>query len=286
MNRYFAFLVLALITGVICTAQVTSVSMDATASSPDNQYRSSLQNPLADTCFSTYSSGSGPSYFKWCVSQNGNIVSIESPKGMEHIHGAHIQEGYAVCDSYTDPMLAYWDFADGGSSGWNAPTVIQPNGPNTFPLTIERTTTDGMFQLNQVFSQNASEKIVTIKMTVDERGCIGTCGAGVFVFRFANIDADNSSTNWFDQGAESAWGYNSGSPGVILYATAPAASLVSKRAWFDGAGAFLLSDGPPTQCNGNGTSAPFQGDGAVEVYQFFQESVSSPGTVGFEYKRF
>jgi hypothetical protein len=288
MNPLFTLLMFALLLQTaVCTAQATSMSRDTTSNTPVRRNQPSPGKPLSDTCFSTYASGSGPTYFKWCVTENGNVVSIESPKGIEHIRGANIQEGYSICDFTPITPLYYWDFADAGDSGnWNAPVIVQPNGPNTFPLTIQRRTADGMFELDQKFSQNTAERIITIKMTVYETGCIGTCGAGLYVFRYANIDANNTNMNWFDQGADSAWGYNSGSPGVILYATPPPTSYFSKRAYSDGAGAFPLSDGPPSACNGDGTTGPFLGDGAVEVYQFFKENIGSPGTVGFEYKRF
>ena len=245
-----------------------------------------LADAPSNACFSTFTSGSGPTYFKWCVTRNGNIVSLQSPEGVEHIRGHHIQEGYSLCDFFPIEPLYYWDFADGGSSGWNPSVIVQPHGPNTFPLTIQRRTTDGMFELDQTFSQKLSERSIVITMQVFETGCIGTCGSGTWVSRYANIDANNTNINYFDQSKDSAWGYNSGGAGVMLSATPAPSSYYTNRAYFDGAGAYPLSQGPPTQCDGGTTTGPFKGDGVVWVYQFFQENVSSPGTVTFEYKRF
>ena len=276
-------LLLALLLCAVPGTLVGQNAAQATATQPEDALPADTPST---TCFSTFASGSGPTYFKWCVTRNGNIVSLESPKGVEHIRGHHIQEGYGLCDFFPITPLYYWDFAGGGSSGWNPSVIVQPNGPNTFPLTIKRTTTDGFYELDQAFSQKTDERSIVITMQVFETGCIGTCGAGTFVSRYANIDADNTNINDFDQGKESAWGYNSGSAGVMLSASPVPSSYYTNRAYFDGAGAYPLSQGPPTQCNGGNTAGPFQGDGVVWVYQFFQQNVLSPGTVRFEYKRF
>lgn len=45
-------------------------------------------------------------------------------------------------------------------------TITQPNGSNTFPLTITRSTMDGVFQLTQSYSRNTAEDEVIITMTL------------------------------------------------------------------------------------------------------------------------
>ena len=49
-------------------------------------------------CQSTFTSGSGQTFFQFCVTGNGNITELESPAGYEHIREGSVQEGYAICD--------------------------------------------------------------------------------------------------------------------------------------------------------------------------------------------
>jgi hypothetical protein len=58
---------------------------------------------------------------------------------------------------------------EGDESGFGAAIINQPNGANTFPLTITPDTTDGFFRLQQTFSRDAAEKDVTITMKLTKR---------------------------------------------------------------------------------------------------------------------
>ena len=53
---------------------------------------------------------------------------------------------------------------DGQESGWGASSIVQPGGPNTFPLTITRTSTDGALRLKQIFTLNTELKEMFIEM--------------------------------------------------------------------------------------------------------------------------
>ncbi|MCW5982209.1 MAG: hypothetical protein KIT09_29245 [Bryobacteraceae bacterium] len=125
----------------------------------------------ADTEFFACSeSGSGPNYFKVCVSDTGNVTLLESPKGQEHIRVPPIadpyvqslhwglqnsMEGFHVCrwPEWGGPSFAYsFDFGsyhpDAGQRGsgladlgWEAPHRIdRPSGAGKFPLTVYRKT--------------------------------------------------------------------------------------------------------------------------------------------------
>jgi hypothetical protein len=96
----------------------------------------------ASTCFASYTAGSGPTFLSFCVTNTGNIMQLQSPAGVYHISS----EGYAVCSSYDPSNLAPLPVAYDAAyfeSDWGAPTITQPNGPNTFPLTIVRSSTGG-----------------------------------------------------------------------------------------------------------------------------------------------
>src|SRR5690348_4566906 len=88
--------------------------------------------PRASTCFSATSTGAGATLFNECLSKDGNIVLYESPAGRSHM--TSLQEGYVLCAG--GDQASYYD-AGTSESGWGPATTTQPNGPNTFPLTID-----------------------------------------------------------------------------------------------------------------------------------------------------
>src|SRR5262249_39740141 len=139
---------------------------------------------VTSDCQSTFTSGSGLTFMEFCVTQNGNITEFQSPQGVEHIREGSFGEGYGICDF--DNLNRYYDYADFGDTGnWLDPVLKQPNGPNTFPLTITRTTADGVFTLTQVFSQTPGERIVKVAMTLKNQTAASRDFALV---RFADID--------------------------------------------------------------------------------------------------
>jgi hypothetical protein len=120
-------------------------------------------NARADeNCSSTYNSSSGEDLFNVCVSVDGNIPFFESPFGQFRLLA---EEGYAIatgCGTST-PVTHGYD-AGKPAAGFGPSTVVQPNGANTFPLTITRDTTDGVFRLQQSFSRDTTNKGFTITM--------------------------------------------------------------------------------------------------------------------------
>src|SRR5215471_21427242 len=118
----------------------------------------------ASTCYSTYTTGAGLTFLSFCITSTGNIMQLQNPSGVYYISS----EGYALCSSYdpsnTAPLPVAYDAAY-FASDWGEPTITQPNGPNTFPLTIVRVSTGG-FSLKQTFSRDTSEDDITITMTL------------------------------------------------------------------------------------------------------------------------
>lgn len=116
------------------------------------------------TCFATLASGGGANGFSVCLSNHGNIVQWTTPQGVEH---SIRNDGYVLCsDSPGGPVTHGWDAGISTEQGFGAPSINQPNGANTLPLTITRTTNDGVFRLQQRFTRDATEKDLTIQMTV------------------------------------------------------------------------------------------------------------------------
>lgn len=151
------------------------------------------------TCDTALSSGSGANFMKICISNDGNVVGFQSPSGFEHIRVGTIGEGYAVCTTIGGEIATNHGYDVGfAESGWGPPTVLQPSGPNTLPLTITRTTTDNIFTLKQTFARNAATKEVTVTMTLTNIST--SVQPAVQIFREVDFDVDNiASPNIFFQ---------------------------------------------------------------------------------------
>ena len=230
--------------------------------------------PGSTTCVSTYTSGTGASFFQWCVTANGNIVSLQSPESEEHIFEGTVGEGYQICDFST--LIAYTDYAGAADTGnWKASIITQPNGPNTFPLTIKRTTVDGKYTLTQKFSQLPADFTIKIATTVKNN----TTGSPfLYLYRFADLDIDNAgsfSTDWFDQGANAAWGYLPFQDGVMLSSGTPglfhSASVTSVV---------------PAHCDFPSASTPAHIDGGVYLLHGFTAAPKSSTSFTVVYRRF
>lgn len=187
--------------------------------------RNGIQPDSSVVCQSTFSSGTGLTYLGFCVSANGNIVSITSPVGYTHLSN---REGYSVCDATNGGKL-YYDYALWGDNAqWGPSIITQPGGTNTFPLTIQRTTIDGLFTLTQAFSRNAPENSVIITMTLKNNDTVNA--HNVYLTRAADADIDNGSwdyQSYFSLNNQSvfAWGTGVSGPdpyGLMLYTETPA----------------------------------------------------------------
>lgn len=245
-------------------------------------HASATSSALATSnCQSIFTSGNGPTFMQFCVTQNGNVTEFQSPVGVEHIREGGIIEGYGICD-FTN-LNRYFDWAEGGDSGnWLNPVRTQPHGANTFPLKITRTTSDGIFTLTQTFSQNPGERIVRVAMSLKNDTAVPRDFALV---RSADIDANNANggdfVNTFDFDHESAWGYNAGFNlyGLML------GSVPTNLGEF----AFAQNSAdPPDPCQPVDALAttPFVGDGSVGID--WNGTIPPGKSVAFtgEYKRF
>lgn len=158
---------------------------------------SSLASAQTTTCDPSrvFSAGTGDFAMQFCVTDNGNIAQYATPLANEHILGGTIGEGYGICDEF-DPAapVEYYDYAGGGAINFDPPTVDQPGGPNTLPLTITRLTFDGLWKLSQTFTQNIPDRAIKIKMEVKN---LTAKDRAVNLVRYADIDASSKSRNTF-----------------------------------------------------------------------------------------
>lgn len=218
-----------------------------------NQMPAAATTTSMFTCYATFTTGAGPTLFKWCVSQNGNVVSLESPAGMEHIYEGSITEGYGVCDLIT--KVEYYDYGQIGAMGFGAPTISQPNGANTLPLTIIRWTDDGLWTLAQSFAYVPSEHIVRVTMRLENNSGIVK---RAYLARFVDLDANSANggdfQNWFDATLDTVTAWNPGKYAADLHTVNPEIEHYTGVFFFD---TFLHP------CNKPITAVPVYGDEAV-----------------------
>jgi hypothetical protein len=252
-----------------------AVAQDALANDAAKSKNLAVPTGYATTnaCQSTYTFGSGPSYMKFCVTVNGNIAKFESPQGFTQMYA----EGYGVCDN-TIPSSGYWvDYYDHEyteSGNWATPIIVQPNGPNTFPLKIVRASSDGIWTLTQTFSRNTAEQIVKVVMQLKNNSA-GTRKA--YVTRYADIDANGSAIyNFADADTDSAWVYSGN--GLMLHP-------LPDSFGFGGNIAQIVKPNSATACSGPPLQSPRQGDSAVK-YWWNSTAIASNATktVSFEYR--
>ena len=142
--------------------------------------------PLSTTPNQCWTSGSGASYFKVCVSRHGNVVTLQSPSGKEHIAVGNIVEGYIACAKLSTggSVLKYYD-AGVAESGWAEPYKV-----TSTPSAVYRKTTDGKLELVQKLTRDAAEFDFTIAMTLYNRS--GNTLYGVYLDRYADFDINNT----------------------------------------------------------------------------------------------
>jgi len=151
------------------------------------------------TCTYPFSGGTGNKFISYCVTVNGNIVSFQSPSGHEYIATAPIGEGYSVCDFGSGKQ--YYDYAGYGSSGWQAATTVSSSATS---VKIARTTSDGLYTLTQTITLQAGNSSSQVSMALKNND---TTAHDVGLIRYADVDANGSTSNSFDYTTRTAFGY-------------------------------------------------------------------------------
>jgi hypothetical protein len=191
-----------LLLAAIMTLALVLVGGVAISKQPQDQPdKGSGELPRSTTVKASFASGSGLDFLGVKVSNHGNLISFESPAGRQAVFAG--REGYAVC-SQGGGLVHGHDTGD-VEEGFGAPTFAQPNGAGTFPLTVTRRTTDGTFQLTQVWNKpDAIEKDVTVAMTLKN-----ISGApidnNVMLTRSGDFDIGDSSADLGAETRDSAW---------------------------------------------------------------------------------
>jgi hypothetical protein len=237
----------------------------------------------------SFTNGSGANFLRVKVSDRGTLLSWESPAGQEAATGA---EGYALCSSAGATVHGY-DVGD-FQAAFGTPTFVQPTA-GAFPLTVTRNTTDGKFQLKQVWAKpDATEKDITVTMTLTNRS--NATIEGVLMSRSGDFDVGTNSSS--DRGArtlDSAWlwddAFETGAPGGLMlsaltFGTSHLTGIETASTW--------VGDGTPTNpgtrqdCGADRVNTPTTAasDLTMKVFYLFGNlSAAQSKTVKFEYGR-
>ena len=259
----------------------------------DQPDKGSGELPRGTTVKASFASGSGFNFLGVKVSDHGNLISFESPASRQAVFGG--REGYAVCSGAGDPVHGH-DTGD-VEGGFAAPTFSQPT-VGAFPLTVTRRTTDGKFQLTQVWAKpDPVEKDVTVTMTL--KNISGApIDSNVMLSRSGDFDLGDSSADLGAETRDSAWMWDDDNgPEVqaaglklatLTFATTHAARMETTSDWMLGRtspslGASRLG----CQDLFTQTPTPEPGDFAMRVFYLFEGGLAAgqSKTVKFQYGR-
>lgn len=186
---------------------VRAANPNATRAAKAKVKSDAVHGDATETCTYTFTSGSGETYLKFCVTVNGNIVEFQAPAGVEQIDQAGSYEGYGICDGSTS--IGYYDYAYADSGNWNAPTTVSHTAT---AVKIARTTKDGAWTLTQtITSMPGPNPVAKIAMALKNNSGESKSAS---LMRYANVVAgdaasvDNFAEN-YDGSLDSAWGYTS-----------------------------------------------------------------------------
>jgi len=199
----------ALLPIVLLAISALTHAQTKTGAKAANQIR-----PDTSTCTVTFDNALP----RFCVTQNGNIEDFEFPDGINQI----FTEGYGICDD-TTTETSYFDVGTRDSGNW-LPGVITAGGANNkLPLTIKRTTADGVWTLTQTFNRSTMDEYVKVQITLKNNTAVTRF---IEVTRYVDVDADGITADNFFQGvSNSAFGFLSLSEafpnhGLLMHALA------------------------------------------------------------------
>src|SRR5215203_2037296 len=277
-------LVLLLGGGVAASQQLQEQS--TSTQSPTTNKSGGDVSIQSTTVKASFASGSGANFLGVKVSNHGNLTSFESPQGKENLFSG--AEGYAVCSNFNNTVHGHDTGAVEG--GFGTPTFVQPTA-GAFPLTVTRNTTDGKFQLKQVWAKpDATEKDVTVTMTL--KNLSSATINNVFVSRSGDFDTGATSQNQGARTSDSVWQWNdlsTQSPdrpagGVMLtaatFGTVHTTNVEPRSDWFDGTRRNCFAQTPALT-----TPTSVQDLVMRARYSLFALSAGQSKTIKFEYRR-
>jgi len=291
------FVVVATIFATLAEAQYTPslmprLTVHPTATTPSINLKTGIDGvtpPSTTTCSYSFTvPGLLNSYLSYCVTVNGNIVSLQSPNGFDQIAQGGAAEGYGVCDLSTG--VAYYDWATFDSGTWGAPVLLSHTAA---VVKIARTTTDGLWTLTQTITKQAGvQPFAKVTMQLKNNTAITK---DAYLVRYADVDpaaspfTDTNFSESFDSSQYGAWGYaalnnslGEASLGLMLE------EIGQPNVPYGFAGIAQNTSGAPNPCNPSANYAGYQAsvDGSVEMLWVLELGAQKTGTVNAKYEPF
>jgi hypothetical protein len=244
--------------------------MTVAGAQPGAQQGSTVRRSLTQQ--SCFQSGSGATFYRPCVSVHGNVYSIQAPSAAEHINNGTVVEGYGICSN-----TGYVYDAGDSESGFGAQSISQPNGPNTFPLSIVRS--GGGWRVTQTYARDATQREFNITMAV--KNTTTSTKSNVEIARFFDGDLDNDASNdVYDSTGDAVFARDV--HGLALQAVSLATTHFTAIETF---GDLLLNGLAGGVCNIPNTTGPVTGDySGVVYYTFSSVAAGATKTVKFTYR--
>lgn len=228
------------------------------------------------------------SFLSYCVTVNGNIVSLQSPSGFDSIAQGGAGEGYGVCDASTGKSYYDWAYTDSGT--WGAPVVLSSTAT---AVKIARTTTDGLWTLTQTITkQSGVQPFAKITMALKNNTAITK---DAYLVRYADVDPANSSftdssfLESFDSSQYAAWGYGALNNSVGDFSLGLMLEEIGQpNVPYGFEGIAQNTSAAPDPCNPGANYAGYQAsvDGSVELFWVLELGAQKTGTVNAKYEPF
>jgi hypothetical protein len=133
-------------------------------------------------CTHLFTAGASTSngFIQYCVTDNGNISSIQTPFG--HFHLGAQGEGYGVCQE--SPATEYHDYISDASANWGTAQLVSLTST---AIKISRTTADGNWTLVQTITKVPATGAIKIVMVLTNNQAVAKVA---YLVRFADVDPD------------------------------------------------------------------------------------------------
>jgi hypothetical protein len=249
-SRFSFSVVLVVVLVSFLTAQQRTASSAAATTSAVSQ------SNAPDSCGHVFTAGSGDNSILYCVTDTGNITTIETP--ITHPMIGAGGEGYGLCQE--SPAAEYHDYAANWSNNWNYPQIVTLTKS---VIKISRTTSDGNWTLVQTISKIAATASIKVVMALTNNQSVDKVA---YLLRFADIDPNYANHSVTAGGAslESAWSWD-----ATDYSFHYGLQLLnSSKSPFSYRQGFVYFSNPgPNACDfaAGSASAGFAGDNQINV---------------------
>jgi len=143
-----------------------------------------LPSQATTTCSYDFTTGSGNTYLGYCVTENGNILDIQTPFG-QNMLGTN-GEGYGLCDQNIQPGgVNYNDYAVSDTGNWGSAEILSHSSTS---VKIVRTTADGNWTLTQTITKVPKSSSITVIMALKNNQHVADVA---YLVRFADAEPAN-----------------------------------------------------------------------------------------------